>query len=305
MRKIVLGVICISTLLTFACGNMHTAGGKLAIVDWQRAAAQHPQQRKLLQGEAVHRELVRKRRLQAEMAAAQMVSLDKFQDLKYWSEKSYLEADFNTHMAEEQAWANSRLQDVYAEAEAEAEKVIAGRKKELEDTYQLRIFNLRMQLESLKMPPHARREAEKELQAVREERALKLGELEQEKRQHIAGFMKPHLEEAHAHMRQRADELRQDISARLNASADKYDKMLGDAPGALRKALQIMDREIDRQREENERRGREITSDMDGAVAKIARARGYDVVFREYKVNVRADDITEDVIAEIKKVQGK
>jgi hypothetical protein len=38
-------------------------------------------------------------------------------------------------------------------------------------------------------------------------------------------------------------------------------------------------------------------------VAKLAKERGYSVVFHKYRTNVSADDITEDVIAGLKKLK--
>ena len=42
---------------------------------------------------------------------------------------------------------------------------------------------------------------------------------------------------------------------------------------------------------------------MESVVAKLAKERGYSVVFHKYRTNVSADDITGDVIAGLKKLE--
>lgn len=294
--KIIIGILVV---LGFLFLNFRSE--KIAVIDFEKVVAGHPQHKRLTQGEAVYKDLVNKRQEQEVVARTQMRNLMKLHELRDMSERSYLEADFNTRMAEQQVIENERLEQYYHEAEAEAEEVVGEHKKDLENEYQLRIFNIRMQMQSLKMTPAEKRNAEKELQAAKDERDQKMQEIENVKMGIIAERMQPRIDEAHASMREVADGLNQNIMEKLDVSEGKYDKMMNDAPKAIREALNIMDREIARQGERNQQILDKMTVDIAAAVEKVAKDRRYTVVFKEYKVNVRADDITEDVIAIMQK----
>ena len=45
----------------------------------------------------------------------------------------------------------------------------------------------------------------------------------------------------------------------------------------------------------------EIRHDIESKVAYLAKERGYTIVFNKVKVNVKADDITKEVVSELKK----
>lgn len=64
-----------------------------------------------------------------------------------------------------------------------------------------------------------------------------------------------------------------------------------------------MDQELDKQQQAIETLETAIKKDMESVVAKLAKERGYSVVFHKYRTNVSADDITEDVIAGLKKLE--
>ena len=302
-RHLIICIGCIIALLASACagGSKYNGGDKIAVVNWEKAVAQHPQYKKLKQGEAVHADLVKKRREQEALAKAQMSSLDKLHDLKELSEKSYLTADYNTRMFEQQARENAKLKVQLAKAEAEADAQLADRRKAAEDEFQLRIFNLRARLEMVKMRPAERQATEAELREVQLERGEKIHQLDAEKQAIITAKMKPYMDGIHQRMQQRAAELQQNISQKLETSAAKYDNMLSGAPEALQNALAIMDREIDKQQEKNDKLSEAISSDITSIAAKLAHERGYTIIFNQYKANAAADDITEDIIKELQK----
>ncbi len=77
------------------------------------------------------------------------------------------------------------------------------------------------------------------------------------------------------------------------------------APEAITKALALMDKEIKQQQEKNTALQKQIDSDIESAVVRLAKQRGYEVVFKKFKINVSAVDITDDIIAEVKKPKDK
>lgn len=305
MRKIILAVIIISSLLFTACGSITKTGEKIAVVDWNKAVQEHPQYKKLQQDEAVLDDLIKKRKHQEEMAKAQLKSLDKLRGLTRSSRETYLSADFNTRMVGAQAKENAKLQKVYAQTEKEAEALIADRKKEVEDAYQLKMFNLRMRLETVKLKPEERAQAEAELADARNEREMQLGKLNEEKNAYIENKMAPYTAAMKQRIHQEADALRQNAEAVMKASEGKYDGMLEKAPKALNNALSIMDRQIDKQQEENKALKKTIDQDIENIVMRLVDKNGYTIVFNKVKVNLKADDITDKIIAELKQRQNK
>lgn len=305
MRKVIFVVLLISSLLAAACGSVNTTGEKIAVADWKKAVAGHPQYKKLQQGEAIVQDLVKKRKAQEEMAKQQLSSLDELRELKKVSEVTYWDADFNTRMVGAQARENVKLQKFMAQTEKEAEELVAERKREVESSYQLKMFNLRMRLESVKMKPDERKIVENELTAARNAREAELAELNSEKAAYIEKKLAPYAKQMQQRMGQEADRLRQNAAAVMQASEVKYDDMLQKAPSALQNALSIMDREIDKQQEKNAALEKEINQDIENVVMRLVDKNGYTIVFNTVKVNLTADDITDKIISELQKEKNK
>lgn len=305
MRKVIFVVLLISSLLAAACGSVNTTGEKIAVADWKKAVAGHPQYKKLQQGEAIVQDLVKKRKAQEEMANQQLSSLDKLRELKKVSEVTYWDADFNTRMVGAQARENVKLQKFMAQTEKEAEELVAERKREVESSYQLKMFNLRMRLESVKMKPDERKIVEDELTAARNAREAELAELNSEKAAYIEKKLAPYAKQMQQRMGQEADRLRQNAAAVMQASEGKYDDMLQKAPSALQNALSIMDREIDKQQEKNAALEKEINQDIENVVIRLVDKNGYTIVFNTVKANLTADDITDKIISELQKEKNK
>lgn len=305
MRKVIFVVLLISSLLAVACGSVNTTGEKIAVADWKKAVAGHPQYKKLQQGEAIVQDLVKKRKAQEEMAKQQLSSLDKLRELKKVSEVTYWDADFNTRMVGAQARENVKLQKFMAQTEKEAEELVAERKREVESSYQLKMFNLRMRLESVKMKPDERKIVENELTAARNAREAELAELNSEKTAYIEKKLAPYAKQMQQRMGQEADRLRQNAAAVMQTSESKYDDMLQKAPSALQNALSIMDREIDKQQEKNSALEKEINQDIENVVMRLVDKNGYTIVFNTVKVNLTADDITDKIISELQKEKNK
>lgn len=305
MRKVIFVVLLISSLLAAACGSVNTTGERIAVADWKKAVAGHPQYKKLQQGEAIVQDLVKKRKAQEEMAKQQLSSLDKLRELKKVSEVTYWDADFNTRMVGAQARENVKLQKFIAQTEKEAEELVAERKREVEASYQLKMFNLRMRLESVKMKPDERKIVENELTAARNAREAELAELNSEKAAYIEKKLAPYAKQMQQRMGKEADRLRQNAAAVMQASEGKYDDMLQKAPSALQNALSIMDREIDKQQEKNVALEKEINQDIENVVMRLVDKNGYTIVFNTVKVNLTADDITDKIISELQKEKNK
>lgn len=300
-KLVKISAIIAAALLISACStNVRGPQEKIAVINWEQAVSAHPQYAKLEQGEKILQDLLNKRKGQEELAKAQLSSLNKLRSLRQLSQQSFMEADFNTRMVEQREIENAKLQKFVAQAEAEADNQLAERKKNIEEAYKLKLFNLRALLEAVKMKPDERQAVEKQLQELQKERGAQIAELQAEKRRLVDAKVLPYKAEAEQRMRDMAQQHAQAMQ-QLKSPEERDKEMLDAAPKALNNALSIIDREIDKQQEKNDSLKKQINQDIESQAVKLAHERGYTIVFNKFRVNIKAEDITAAIIKAMKK----
>ena len=289
-------IILIVVLLTAACG--HDPGGKdkIAVIDWDKAFSAHPKQTVLKQGEAELQKLLRYREEQAEIAKTQIAGLTRLQQLKQNSKANFLDAGFQTQMYAAEAKERKKLLDAYDAAVKEADAALAEQEKELEDAYQLKILNLRLRLEAIKMRPAEREVVQNELNQVQSEREQQRQQILAAKNKIIGAKMEPLVVETQARLKQHAEQLQQEMQGDMSGVLSKDQSDLAKVPEALTKAMAAFDKQADKLQESNEKLRAGIRNDIESNVIKLAHERQYTIVFHSVKVNIKADDITDDVV---------
>lgn len=301
-KLVKISAIIAAALLISACStNVRGPQEKIAVINWEQAVSAHPQYAKLEQGEKILQDLLNKRKGQEELAKAQLSSLNKLRSLRQLSQQSFMEADFNTRMVEQREIENAKLQKFAAQAEAEADAQLAERKKNIEEAYKLKLFNLRAILEAVKMKPDERQAVEKQLQELQKERGAQIAELQAEKHRLVDAKVLPYKAEAEQRMRDMAQQQHAQAMQQLKSSEERDKEMLDTAPKALNNALSIIDREIDKQQEKNDSLKKQINQDIESQAVKLAHERGYTIVFNKFRVNMKAEDITAAIIKALKK----
>lgn len=301
-KLVKISAIIAAALLISACStNVRGPQEKIAVINWEQAVSAHPQYAKLEQGEKILQDLLNKRKGQEELAKAQLSSLNKLRSLRQLSQQSFMEADFNTRMVEQREIENAKLQKFVAQAKAEADNQLAERKKNVEEAYKLKIFNLRAILETVKMKPDERQAVEKQLQELQKERGAQIAELQAEKRRLVDAKVLPYKAEAEQRMRDMAQQQHAQAMQQLKSPEERDKEMLDAAPKALNNALSIIDREIDKQQEKNDSLKKQINQDIESQAVKLAHERGYTIVFNKFRVNMKAEDITAAIIKALKK----
>lgn len=301
-KLVKISAIIAAALLISACStNVRGPQEKIAVINWEQAVSAHPQYAKLEQGEKILQDLLNKRKGQEELAKAQLSSLNKLRSLRQLSQQSFMEADFNTRMVEQREIENAKLQKFAAQAEAEADNQLAERKKNIEEAYKLKLFNLRAILEAVKMKPDERQAVEKQLQELQKERGAQIAELQAEKRRLVDAKVLPYKAEAEQRMRDMAQQQHAQAMQQLKSPEERDKEMLDAAPKALNNALSIIDREIDKQQEKNDGLKKQINQDIESQAVKLAHERGYTIVFNKFRVNMKAEDITAAIIKALKK----
>lgn len=301
-KLVKISAIIAAALLISACStNVRGPQEKIAVINWEQAVSAHPQYAKLEQGEKILQDLLNKRKGQEDLAKAQLSSLNKLRSLRQLSQQSFMEADFNTRMVEQREIENAKLQKFAAQAEAEADAQLAERKKNIEEAYKLKLFNLRAILEAVKMKPDERQAVEKQLQELQKERGAQIAELQAEKRRLVDAKVLPYKAEAEQRMRDMAQQQHAQAMQQLKSPEERDKEMLDAAPKALNNALSIIDREIDKQQEKNDSLKKQINQDIESQAVKLAHERGYTIVFNKFRVNMKAEDITAAIIKALKK----
>lgn len=301
-KLVKISAIIAAALLISACStNIRGPQEKIAVINWEQAVSAHPQYAKLEQGEKILQDLLNKRKGQEELAKAQLSSLNKLRSLRQLSQQSFMEADFNTRMVEQREIENAKLQKFVAQAEADADNQLAARKKDVEDAYKLKLFNLRALLEAVKMKPDERQAVEKQLQELQKERGAQIAELQAEKRRLVDAKVLPYKAEAEQRIRDMAQQQHAQAIQQLKSPEERDKEMLDAAPKAFNNALSIIDREIDKQQEKNDSLKKQINQDIESQAVKLAHERGYTIVFNKFRVNMKAEDITAAIIKAMKK----
>lgn len=289
-------IILIVVLLNAACGHDPGVKDKIAVIDWDKAFSAHPKQTVLKQGEAELQKLLRYREEQAEIAKTQIAGLTRLQQLKQNSKANFMDAGFQTQMYAAEAKARKKLLDAYDAAVKEADAALAEQEKELEDAYQLKILNFRLRLEAIKMRPAEREVVQNELNQVQSEREQQRQQILAAKNKIIGAKMEPLVVETQARLKQHAEQLQQEMQGDMSGVLSKDQSDLAKVPEALTKAMAAIDKQADKLQESNEKLRAGIRNDIESNVIKLAHERQYTIVFHSVKVNIKADDITDDVV---------
>lgn len=223
------------------------------------------------------------------------------QKIKQNSKSSYYEADYRTSLYAKQAEEQHEFKAVLQKAADEVDEILASERESIENDYQLRLFNLRLRLDTVRMKPEDRKQVEAELKSVRTEMLDKLEEVNRRRNEIIAGKTAPAREAMQQRIAEYAAGLRSELHGKLRDDIAKDDKDLQQGPEAFSKVLAVIDGRLDKIKEGNDKIASEISHDIESKVTRFAKERGYTIVFNKVKVNVKADDITAEVIKELKK----
>ena len=179
MGRILLIMFVLGTFCVSACGSVQNDKSKVVQIDDKKVVA----------------------------SEIQTETLARLQELKRQSKETYLRANDNAWMIELCEKEMAQLKSYRLQVEKEAEVKAATSKKQLEDEYQLRLFNLRMQLESIKMSSKNRESLLNEMKELQLERESKLEILEREKQNYVDVKMKAY----DAEMQQRLDVVTEEL----------------------------------------------------------------------------------------------
>ena len=289
-------------LMLSACSKTGS-GEKIAVVHWEKVLQEHPQHARLQKLKDEYSLLLDKRREQEIVGKTQMSSLAKLHQLKRNSKQNFLSADFFARMMEKQAAEQEKLKQLSGQFADQVDKELAEEEKKLDEHYKLRLFNLRLKLDTVRMIPEERSRVEAELKTLKAARDRDRMLLMEHKMGLVSQRMQPHIEA----MQQRLDAYARQLQGQMMEEMKKGtdDPLLKKAPGALKELLGTIDEELDKRQQGIETLETSIKKDTESIVIKLAKERGYSIIFHKYRTNVSADDVTGDVISGLKKLAAR
>ena len=289
-------------LMLSACSKTGS-GEKIAVVHWEKVLQEHPQHARLQKLKDEYSLLLDKRREQEIVGKTQMSSLAKLHQLKRNSKQNFLSADFFARMMEKQAAEQEKLKQLSGQFADQVDKELAEEEKKLDEHYKLRLFNLRLKLDTVRMIPEERSRVEAELKTLKAARDRDRMLLMEHKMGLVNQRMQPHVEAMQQRLDAYACQLQGQMMEEMKKGTD--DPLLKKAPGALKELLGTIDEELDKRQQGIETLETSIKKDTESIVIKLAKERGYSIIFHKYRTNVSADDVTGDVISGLKKLAAR
>ena len=201
------------------------------------------------------------------------------------------------------------LQDMQKQYEAAGaaavEQELASRRQAVEEKYALPLFTLRLKREGLHLKPDEEKAVRDDLNRVLLERDRERQAVDAEKQRLVAERIRPERQAMQERLLAYARELRAGMEGSLDKLAREDKARFQQGPESFQVLLGSVDRELDKRQQAIETLEADMKSDVAGIVTKLAREKGYTVVFYKYKANISADDITQPVLRDLQQLASK
>lgn len=209
--------------------------------------------------------------------------------------------EFQTKMAGKQDDLNHQLKAKSESFRQEINQRIDAYVKELDTSYQHRIFALQVKLKTIDLPKEEQENLQKQMTGIQEERMGKIVDRQQELTDEMSGKMKEAESEAAKQLNEYSGQLRADLAAELSKQAQSMKTPPARRAGAASVGSQRQT-EIAAKDQEIAKLQQEIISDIKQCAADIAIQQGLSTVLADVEIFTSATrDITADVIAGSKK----
>ena len=275
---------------------------RFAVVDWDRLVKEHPNYKKWQKKQEALETAKSLRDRQLQNGRQQLALLGRMKSLNKAGMDQFSRARFAAQMAEKQSQEQDALRKKEEKLLDAAEAYVKPDREALEERYRVPLFNLRLKLGSLKMTKESQKALLQEQSELLARRRQEMEAIEAKKRSYIESRMADDIQAS----RDRIAAYGQSLAGKgpegktgLSLPGEK-----GAQPGQkeLDQLIQSMDTQIQKQTEEEKRLREEIDSDILSAIKKVNLSRKYTLIFRNPRANISADDITDEVSLQVKKI---
>lgn len=302
---IIIAVLFLSLLTS--CGTtpvMEQEKEYIAVIDLEKAVKAHPKYAawKL----AVDNELSTQQLKDShvKMVKEQALFLSKMQQLQTEGRSSFYQADYAIKMSEAHLAERERLKEIERKEKQRIDEAMKERVAAIEEEYKLPLFNLKTKIETLRPLPRSREQAEQEkkehiaeLAALQAEKNGKINALYKESEDLLADAMKNHEEESVLRLSNLAKGIYDDIAARSRQKINEQQKMLANIPEAFDKTMASLEKQLLEQKMTKDKLYTAIYDDILSQVTKIAMQKKFTVVLVNVEINIKGEDITQEVIS--------
>lgn len=212
--------------------------------------------------------------------------------------------EFNSKVAAKQEEISVRLSQKADQVRRDLTTQFDAYTKEIDETYQSQIFSLQLKLKTVQLSKEEMEALQKQLEQLQGERSAKLSAKEKELSGQLESVMAPEKAAAEKELSTYANELNAVFQQQAAAKgAEIAARMQQTAPLQSPTAQGRTESEQKAAFKSQEMKVLQdfIIKDIQDKTAKIAAERGLEAVLGVYKVNISAVDITDAVIAELKK----
>lgn len=310
-KIVFLAALLTVTVLAAGCGTKATPETKTAatpqvgVINVDKAIQAHPKY-------ADYQRLQREYNTLTAQAAAQKQSAQQAQaqaqenampDGAVQGLNEALGQEFNTKVAAKQNEISTRLNQKADQVRRDLSGQFDAYTKEIDSTYQSEIFSLQLKLKTVQLSKEEMEALQKQLEQLQGERSAKLAAKDKELSAQLEAAMAPekaaaekelsaYAAEVNAALQQQAAAKSAEIAARVQTAPLQSQASQGRSGLEQQAALKSQEIAVVQDF---------IIKDIQDKTAKIAAERGLEAVLGVYKVNITAVDITDAVIAEVKK----
>jgi Skp family chaperone for outer membrane proteins len=275
---------------------------KFAVVDWDRLVKEHPNYKKWQAKQQTLESAKKMRDKQLQNGRQQLAILSKMKSLNTAGKNQFARAKFAAQIAEKQAQEQDALNKKQESLMAAAEEKVKADREALEEEYRVPLFNLRLKLGTLKMTKESQQALLQEQSELLEKRRQAIEAIEAKKRAYIAEQMADDVAASRARIAAYGQSLAEAQAEKDTGLSLKDGKGFQPGEKELDQLIQSMDNQIQKQAEEEQKLRDEIDSDILSAIKKVNLTRKYTLIFRNPRANISADDITDEVSLEVKKI---
>ncbi|MGI6263052.1 MAG: hypothetical protein ACOYKB_04290 [Succiniclasticum sp.] len=298
-------LLLLLAVLASSCSFSTQGKDKIAVIDWQKVMEAHPDQVRLKRMKDEYNLLLKQRQEQEAQGKLRLSDLQKLTRLREASHRGFLSADALAQLSDRQAAEEKILAGKVAAAAAAVDRELASRQQAVEDKYALPILNLRLKLEGVRLKPKEQEAVRAELTQVLLARDRERQAVDAEKQRLVVERTKGDRQAMQQRLMAYARELRSNMDGSLDKLAREDKTRFQQGPVSLQKLLGSMDRELDKRQQAIETLESSMKADVSGIVTKLAKEKGYTIVFYKYRANISAEDITQPVLQDLQKLSSK
>lgn len=308
-KIVFLSALLTVTLLAAGCGTKSTPENKTAavpqvgILNVDKAVQTHPKYADYQRLQKEYNTLTAQAAVEKQAAAQGQAVDNAMPEGALQGLNEQLGQEFNSKVAAKQEEISASLNQKAEQVRRDLTAQFDAYTKEIDETYQSQIFSLQLKLKTVQLSKEEMEALQKQLEQLQGERSAKLSAKEKELSGQLESLMAPekaaaekefstYANELNAALQQQAAAKGAEIAARMQAAPLQSPTAQGRTESEQKAALKSQEMKVLQEF---------IIKDIQDKTAKIATERGLEAVLGAYKVNISAVDITDAVIAELKK----